>query len=55
MGRRRKGNASVTFRIPKELVDKFEEYTSDLMLDRNLIVAMLMARYLSDLGVVADD
>ena len=42
------GKLSVTFRLPKELSDKFEKNMKDCHLDRNGIVTLLLSKYITD-------
>ena len=55
MGATYKGNTTVHWRIPKRLSEQFEEHCSDNCLDRNLMVTLLVAKYLTEQGVVADE
>jgi len=55
MGATYKGNTTVHWRIPKRLSEQFEEHCSDNCLDRNLMVTLLVAKYLTEQGVKADE
>ena len=44
----------VSFRIPETLSKQFEQYIEDNALNRNLMVTLLLAQYLTERGVVAE-